>query len=143
MDTAIELYESGIVEEILVSGHQAADGYDEPSAMMAYAIERGVSSDDVLADYGGSRTYDTCYRAGRIFGVEESILITQEYHLPRAIFTCGRLGVKAIGVAADKRSYRAANWYEFREKAASLVALWDVIKKRQPAVMNVTPNFNH
>lgn len=135
METAITLYQSGKVNKILVSGDNSFDDYNEPEAMMAYAIERGIPPQDVQPDYGGRRTYDTCYRAHEIFRLNNAILVTQEFHLPRALFTCRRLGVEAIGVSADLRPYRGARWYEFRETAATLFALWDVIRKNPPAVL--------
>lgn len=135
MDTAIALYQAGKVDKLLVSGDNSRDGYDEPSAMMAYAIARGVAPDDVQPDYAGHRTYDTCYRAQAVFQVEEALLVTQHFHLPRAIFTCRQLGVAANGVSADQRLYRAGRWYETRETAASLVALWDVIRREPPPVL--------
>ncbi|GMQ79358.1 MAG: ElyC/SanA/YdcF family protein [Anaerolineae bacterium] len=135
MNTAIQLYLNGKVDNILVSGYLTGEGYDEPGAMMAYAIENGIEPDDLFADYGGKRTYDTCYRAGRIFELDSVILVTQAFHLPRALFTCNTLGVQAVGVSADQRAYRAASWYEIRETIASTVALMDVVRGQQPALL--------
>jgi SanA protein len=135
METAIALYQNGKVNKILVSGDNSSENYNEPGAMMAYAIERGIPPQDIQPDFGGRRTYDTCYRAREIFQLERAILVTQDFHLPRAIFTCQILGVEAIGVSADLRSYRGSRWYEFRETAATLVALWDVIRQNPPAVL--------
>jgi SanA protein len=103
--------------------------------MMAYAIQRGIPQADIQPDYAGLRTYDTCYRARYIFQVESAVLITQDFHLPRALFTCNALGVKAVGVTADRQQYRGARWYETRETAATLVALWDVVSGQKPAVL--------
>lgn len=135
METAITLYQSQKVSKILVSGDNSSDNYNEPGAMMAYAIERGIPPEDIQPDYGGRRTYDTCYRAREIFQLDSAILVTQEFHLPRALFTCRLLGVETIGVSADLRSYRGARWYELRETAATLNALWDVIRQNPPAVL--------
>ncbi len=135
METAVELYHSGKVNKILVSGDNSNEFYNEPGAMMAYAIERGVPKQDVQPDYGGRRTYDTCFRAREVFQLQSAILVTQEFHLPRAIFTCRRLGVDAVGVSADLRPYRGRRWYELRETAATLVALWDVIRQNPPAIL--------
>lgn len=135
METAITLYQSQKVSKILVSGDNSFDNYNEPEAMMAYAIKRGIPPEDIQPDYGGRRTYDTCYRAREIFQLDSAILVTQEFHLPRALFTCRLLGVETIGVSADLRSYRGARWYEFRETAATLNALWDVIRQNPPAVL--------
>jgi SanA protein len=132
MDTAISLYEAGRVQKLLVSGDNQFVEYDEPSAMMAYAIEQGVPPEDVQPDYAGRRTYDTCYRARHIFQVESAILVTQDFHLPRAIFTCRQLGIESVGVSADLQPYLGARWYEVRETGATLAALWDVLR-RQPA----------
>ena len=135
METAISLYHNGKISKILVSGDNSVDNYNEPGAMMDYAIERGVPRQDIQPDYGGRRTYDTCYRARDVFQVNSVILITQEFHVPRALFTCRHLGVEATGVSSDLRPYRGARWYEFRETAATLVALWDVIRQNPPAVL--------
>lgn len=136
MDTAITLYNQGKVEKILVSGHSQNEFYDEPGAMKAYAIQNGVLENDILTDNGGNRTYDTCYRGRHIFQLESATLVTQNFHLPRAIFTCQRLGVEAQGVAADLRPYRGMRWYEFRETLATIYALWDVIRKDPPPILD-------
>ena len=135
MDTAIDLYESGQVQKILVSGDNREVTYNEPGAMMAYAIQQGVPEADIQPDYAGLRTYDTCYRAREVLQVESAVLITQDFHLPRALFTCNMLGIEAIGVTADRHTYRAAGWFETRETAATLVALWDVIRRQQPTYL--------
>jgi SanA protein len=123
METAIILYQEGKVGKILVSGDNRFEEYNEPAAMTEYALQRGVPARDIQPDFGGQRTYDTCYRARNIFAVESALLVTQEFHLPRAIFTCRRLGLDAVGVSADLRPYRGARWYELRETAATLNAL--------------------
>jgi SanA protein len=135
MDTAIALYESGKVEKILVSGDNQSAFYDEPGAMKAYAVQRGVPEEDIHADHGGRRTYDTCYRARDIFQLQRAILVTQAFHLPRALFTCRQLGLDVQGVSADMRPYRSMRWYEFRETFATLNALWDVVRKEPPPVL--------
>jgi SanA protein len=135
METAVRLYEAGLVQTIVVSGYRSRGGYSEPDAMMAYAVERGVPARDVRPDYGGRRTYDTCYRAGHNFGVESAVLVTQRFHLSRALFTCEKLGVNVVGLAADLRPYRGQRWYQFRETAATLVALWDVMRREPPPVL--------
>ncbi len=130
MDTAIALYESGKASKLLVSGGVTSINRNEPDAMMEYAVNRGVAAEDIIMDYAGHRTYDTCYRAKHVFQVESAILVTQEFHLPRAIFTCNMLGVDTVGVNSDPRTYRAAEFYEVRETLATYRALWDVIRRR-------------
>lgn len=142
MDTAIHLYESGKVDKILLSGESRQTGYSEPLAMFYYAVQRGVPDSAIDLDHGGNRTYDTCYRARQEFGVGQATLVTQEFHLPRALYTCERLGIDAVGVIADQRHYRAERWYKVRETAATLVALWDSLRLQPPAVIGVPqPNF--
>lgn len=135
VDTAIRLYSAGTVEKLLLSGDNRTTDYNEPAAMMAYAIAQGVPAADIQPDYGGRRTYDTCYRARHVFQVESAVLVTQDFHLPRALFTCRQLGIESVGVAADLRSYRGKEWYDVREMAATLVALWDTIRQRPAPVL--------
>ena len=125
---AVQLYFDGKVDKLLMSGDNRFVDYNEPGAMKAYAISLGVPEDDIVLDYAGRRTYDTCYRASHIFGVTDAILVTQRYHLPRALFTCNGLGLKAVGVPADLQYYRKYSRlvWNTRELPATLVALWQV-----------------
>jgi SanA protein len=135
METAVMLYEAGYVDKLLLSGDNRTADYNEPAAMMAYALARGVDPTDVQPDYAGLRTYDTCYRARHIFGVETAVLVTQEFHLPRALFTCRNMGIEAVGVASDLRPYTRARWFEIRETGATLMALWDVVKLHPATIL--------
>ncbi len=126
MDTAIALYRAGKVRKLLVSGDNRFVDYDEPTAMYNYAVARGVPAADIVRDFAGRRTYDTCYRAGAIFGVQDALLVTQCFHLPRALFTCRSLGIDALGVSADRRIYWSNAYYRFRDAFATLRAWWDV-----------------
>lgn len=128
VSTAAQLYFAGKVQKILMSGDNRFTDYNEPASMQAYAIDLGVPPEAIILDYAGRRTYDTCYRAKHIFGLEEAILVTQKYHLTRALFTCNGIGLKATGVAADLRIYhpRSMTLWNIRELPASLVALWQV-----------------
>jgi len=137
VETAVQLYENGQVDKILMSGGNETLDYNEPQAMINYAIDRGVPPEDVRPDYGGRRTYDTCYRAGKIFQVESATLVTQEFHLPRALLTCNNLGLDAIGVIADRRPYapRSIRFSETRELPALVVAVYDIIRRRPPPVL--------
>ncbi|MCB0132558.1 MAG: YdcF family protein [Caldilineaceae bacterium] len=137
VDTAVALYHAGKVDKILVSGDNSTPEYNEPAAMMAHAVAQGVPAQDVQPDYGGRRTYDTCFRAGAIFQVDEAILVTQEFHLPRALFTCRALGIDAVGVIADRRPYdpRSVAWSESRELPALVMALFDVVRRAPAPVL--------
>ena len=103
--------------------------------MAAYAETRGVPRGDLVLDYAGRRTYDSCYRAGAIFGLEQAVLVTQAYHLPRALFTCDRLGLDVVGVVSDRHIYRGGSWYRFRELFALARAWIDVTLYRPLPVL--------
>jgi SanA protein len=120
-----------------LSGDNRFADYDEPGQMMAYAINRGVPAKDIQPDYAGRRTYDTCYRAKTIFQLQTAMLVTQDFHLPRALFTCRGLGVEAVGVSADLQPYhrRSIRWSKTREIPATIVALFDVIRRHPAAVL--------
>lgn len=137
VDTAVALYHAGKVDKLLMSGDNTTIAYNEPGAMMGYAIRQGVAPEDIQPDYGGRRTYDTCYRAGAVFQIESAILVTQAFHLPRALFLCNSLGVETVGVSADRSVYhpRSLAWSEQREVPALLVALLDALLQRPPPVL--------
>jgi len=136
-ETGVQLYLAGKVDTLLMSGDNRADHYDEPGHMRDYAISRGVPAEAIRTDPSGLRTYDTCYRANRLFGIESAVLVTQAFHLPRALFTCDALGMDVTGVVADQRIYSPASisWSESREIPALLVALIDVVRRRPATVM--------
>jgi SanA protein len=125
VDAAIDLYRVGKVKKLLFSGDNRFVDYDEPGRMYDYALAQGVPEEDMVRDYAGRRTYDTCYRASAIFGVRSAVLVTQAFHLPRALFTCRALGVEAVGLAAGG-AYLSDPYYRLRDLAATLVAWWDV-----------------
>ena len=138
--TAAKLYFSGKVEKLLMSGDNSYVDYNEPGAMLDFALKLGVPRQDIVLDYAGRRTYDTCYRARFIFGVTDALLVTQEFHLPRAIFTCHSVGLPAEGVIADRRRYIGSA--TLRELPASLMAMWDVwIAKPLPVLGDPEPIF--
>lgn len=142
--TAAELYFNAKVQKLLMSGDNTVINYNEPAAMREYAIDLGVPEEDIILDYAGRRTYDTCFRARDIFHLDDVILVTQKFHLPRAIYTCNSLGVPAVGVSADRRDYRrrSSTFWNLREMAATLVALWDVhITRPQPVLGVPEPIF--
>lgn len=142
--TAAQLYFAGKVEKLLMSGDNRFVEYNEPAAMQAHALQLGVAAEDIVLDYAGRRTYDTCYRARDIFGVREAVLVTQGFHLPRALYTCNALGVTAIGVPADQRDYRKRSlvYWNLREVPATAVALWEVhVSRPRPVLGNPEPIY--
>jgi len=126
VQTAAALYKAGKVQKLLMSGDNRYLNYNEPGAMRRYALAQGVPDEDIVLDYAGRRTYDTCYRAGYIFGVSDAILVTQAFHLDRALYTCDKLGIYAVGVAADQREYAAIRYWWWRELAAVTQAWLDL-----------------
>jgi SanA protein len=145
VETAANLYFSGKVEKLLMSGDNSSVYYNEPKAMKDFAVNLGVLPDDIVLDYAGRRTYDTCYRAGNIFGLEEAILVTQSFHLPRALYICNNLGIDAVGVAAENHYFlkRSRAYWNFRELIATPVALWEVhISQPLPILGNPEPIFS-
>jgi SanA protein len=142
--TAADLYFGDKVEKLLMSGDNRFENYNEPAAMANYAVELGVPSEDIILDYAGQRTYDTCFRAKHIFGVEQAILVTQAFHLPRAIYTCSQMEIEAVGVRADQREYsqRSYLYWNLREIAATTNALWEIHFSRPlPILGNYEPIF--
>jgi vancomycin permeability regulator SanA len=112
--------------------------------MKEYALQMGIPEGDIVLDYAGRRTYDTCFRAKAIFGLDHALLITQPYHLPRAVFTCNMLGLYGSGVYADNYPYRkiSLGYWNLRELPASLVALWEIfISKPEPILGEKEPIF--
>jgi vancomycin permeability regulator SanA len=137
LDIARRLYAAGKVKAILVSGDHSRWAYDEPGAMQVYLIARGVPAQAVVLDYAGFDTYDSCARAKRIFGVSQAIVVTQSYHIDRAVALCRTLGVDASGVGDDTvRIYRGP-WLHsvVRERGAVVKALLDVISHRDPVFL--------
>ena len=126
MVTAIELYKTGKARRLLLSGDNRIVEYNEPGAMADFARSQGVSEAAIQPDYAGRRTYDSCYRARHIFGQQRLIVVTQAFHLPRALYLCHAQGIDAVGVAADRRPYRAARWFALRESVARVRAWFDV-----------------
>jgi len=138
--TAARLYQDGKVQQLLMSGGYTTAGYNEPEAMRRYALSLGVPEGAIALDYAGQRTYDTCYRATHVFGVSQAILVTQGFHLPRAVYLCNSLGLPAVGVASDLREYRRRSmfFWNLREIPATLAALWDVHVARPMPVTSKT-----
>lgn len=124
---AAELYRLGKVKRILVSGDNRFENYSEPDAMKtALTDELDVPSNVIYTDYAGRRTYDTCIRAHALWGVDRAILVSQDFHLPRAIWTCRHLGIYSVGVSASLQPYILGSWYRARERLARYKAFVDV-----------------
>ncbi len=118
LDTAIELYFAGVSDRLLLSGDHGTVGYDEVTAMKIYAMEQGVPEQDIFLDHAGFSTYETMYRAAAVFGVQSCVVVTQRYHLFRAVYLADKMGMQARGVQADRRTYQRIRYFETREVMA-------------------------
>ena len=133
ISTAIKLYQDGRVGKIIMSGANPTIDYNEVQAMKDFAIGEGLPEDAIILDYAGRRTYDSCYRVKEIFSLNKIVLITQAYHLPRALYLCEELGVSALGVPAIDRGYFDQWKFSLREWPASFKAWLDInILKPKP-----------
>ena len=144
VETAAQLYFDGKVQKLLMSGDNRFANYNAPPARRHYATRPGVPADAIVLDYAGRRTYDTCYRAKAIFGLDSALLVTQQFHLPRALFLCNALGLKAVGVEANNGQYRKLYMliWNIREQLATVGAFVDVyLTKPLPVLGNPEPIF--
>jgi len=144
IDGAIELYRAGKVQKILMSGDNSSIYYNEPGAMTNYAIEQGIPESDIVQDYAGRRTYDTCYRAKEIFGLESVIVTTQQYHLSRMVFLCEQFGLNTSGVPVKQSDYLLNRYmmWNVREVLATVAAYIDIyILKPEPILGSPEPIF--
>lgn len=132
VNTALQLYSSGKVSKILVSGDNSTVEHNEVNPVRNYLLERGVPGEDIFLDHAGFDTYSTMYRAREIFRVESAIIATQEFHLPRAIFLARNLGMTAYGLKADNDSYSLRPRNYVREFFAKEKAALDIMTNRRP-----------
>ena len=116
--TGVRLYKAGAAPKLLMSGDNGTRGHDEVNAMKDAALVAGVPSADVFMDHAGFSTYDSMYRARDIFGAEKVVVVTQAYHLPRALWIARRMGLEAVGVACDTQRYAGQTYRDLRELAA-------------------------
>jgi vancomycin permeability regulator SanA len=132
VDAAVELYRRGQVQALLMSGDNSRFGYDEPSAMREAAVQAGIPRSAIVLDYAGFDTYSSCFRAHQVFGLAKVTLVSQEFHLSRAIWLCHQLGVDADGFAAADADGPTTNGWRMREVPASVLAVVDVLRRRDP-----------
>jgi vancomycin permeability regulator SanA len=131
---AVELYRRGAVEHLLLSGDNSRDDYDEPTSMRRLAIDAGVPAEAITLDFAGFSTFDSCVRARKIFGVETAVVVTQDFHVTRAVATCRAVGIDAIGFAQSTDGYAPSEVraLKTRERAAVTKALWDDLTGTKP-----------
>lgn len=118
LEQGLLLYEAGASDRLLMSGDHGTKGYDEVNTMKAYALERGIAEEAIFMDHAGFDTYDSMYRAKEIFCAKRVLVVSQAYHLPRAVYIAERLGMEVYGVAAEDILYRGQRYRECREMLA-------------------------
>lgn len=127
LDFGIEAYGTGCAPKLLMSGDHGQDNYDEVNVMKDYAVNAGIPGDDVFMDHAGFSTYESMYRARDVFGVKKVLIVTQKYHIYRAVYDARRLGLDAYGLPAERLKYNPMN--EFRECLARIKdVIWCAIK---------------
>lgn len=138
----ISLYEKGVSKKIIMSGDHGRVDYDEVNLMKNFAIERGIPSEDIFMDHAGFSSYDSVYRAKEIFGAKKIVIVTQEYHLYRALYIANQLGLEAYGVTADPRKYAGQTYRELREILARDKDFFKCIVKPKPTYLGETIPVN-
>lgn len=136
------LYKSNAAPKLLMSGDHGREDYDEVGAMKSYATENGVPSEDVFMDHAGFSTYETVYRAKEIFGAKKVIIVTQRYHLHRALYIAEKLGLEAYGVPADLNIYAGQSMRNFREVLARNKDFLNCIFKPEPTYLGEAISVN-
>jgi len=142
LDTAIELYKSGAAPKLLMSGDHGRIGYDEVNAMKNYAIKKGVPSSDIFMDHAGFSTYETMYRANYIFGVKRAVVVTQKFHIYRALYNAKRFGIVCVGVNSDQMVYSGHEYLELREKLSRTKDFVYTIIKPKPKFLGEKYSIN-
>ncbi|MCT4584439.1 MAG: YdcF family protein [Peptostreptococcaceae bacterium] len=139
LDIAIKLYNEKKINKLLFSGDHSKKNYDEVNAMMNYSLKKGVDKKDIYLDHAGFDTYSSLYRAKHIFNVKNLIVITQDYHLKRAVYIGNKIGINTYGVNSDKHSYPKIKYYKRREFLARIkdFILVNLIKPKPQYLGNI------
>ncbi len=134
-----KLYQNHAADKIIMSGDHGRENHDEVNTMKNYAIGEGIPSEDIFMDHAGFETYDSLYRARDIFGAKKVIIVTQEYHLYRALYIADRLGMEACGVTSDLRFYsKKMVYWKFREYLARVKSFVKCIAQPEPKYLGDT-----
>ena len=138
LSKGLELYQNGASQKLLMSGDHGKDDYDEVNVMKDFAIENGVDSKDIFMDHAGFSTYESMYRAKEVFEANKILIVTQEYHLYRAIYNARALGLEAYGVAADAVDYAGQTYRDFREILSRNKDFFYALLKPEPTYLGET-----
>jgi SanA protein len=142
LDAGILLYKMKRINKILLSGDNGRDEYDELTVMKNYCFNHGVDTTKIFIDYAGFDTYSTMYRAKHIFKIKKATLISQEYHLNRAIYIGQKLGIKSAGYSANNGEYHGYKYVCFREYGSIFKSFFDVLRNREPRFLGNPININ-
>ena len=142
LDTAIDLYKKGVANKLLMSGDHGRQEYNEVGAMKEVAVKSGIASSDVFMDHAGFSTYESIYRAKEIFGADKIVIVTQKYHLYRALYIAKQLGIEAYGVESDFHTYKDATKSEFREILARVKDFGMAFLKPKPTYLGTPIAIN-
>ena len=133
LDKGLEVYEKGLAPKIIVSGDHGTKEYNEVRAMKQYLLDKGVPEEDIFMDHAGFETYDSMYRAKKIFGAKKVVIVSQKYHLYRSLYIAKKMGLDAYGVSSDLRYYSKKQYYrEAREWLARVKSFIKCIAKPEP-----------
>ena len=135
LQRGVEVYNLGAAPKILMSGDHGREEYDEVNVMKQYAMDEGISESDIFMDHAGFSTYESMYRAVEIFGVKKMVIVTQKYHLSRAVYIANKLGIEAYGVASDYRSFSGQFARDCREVLARVKDMGTTIIKPLPTFL--------
>ncbi len=135
LQRGVEVYKLGAAPKILMSGDHGQEDYDEVNVMKQYALDEGISESDIFMDHAGFSTYESMYRAVEIFGVKKMIIVTQKYHLSRAVYIANKLGIEAYGVASDYRTFGGQLGRDCREVLARVKDMATTIFKPLPTYL--------
>lgn len=131
----VAVFQTGVSPKILMSGDHGQENYDEVNVMKQYALDQGIPEKDIFMDHAGFSTYESMYRAREIFGIDKMIIVTQKYHLPRAVYLARKLGIEAYGIASDYRNFGGQFYRDCREVLARVKDLFVAIIQPDPTYL--------
>lgn len=131
----VAVFQTGVSPKILMSGDHGQENYDEVNVMKQYALDQGIPEKDIFMDHAGFSTYESMCRAREIFGIDKMIIVTQKYHLPRAVYLARKLGIEAYGIASDYRNFGGQFYRDCREVLARVKDLFVAIIQPDPTYL--------
>lgn len=140
VEAAYQLYKFNKIENFLVSGDHRTDDYDEVNSIKNYLLKKGVPAEDIILDHSGFDTYDSMFRAKAVFEIEDAIVITQKFHLPRSLYIAKNLDTKYKGFEAAPVAYTSSETIKRREQLANFKAIWEILTNQQPTELEKQPH---